>query len=207
MMDLKGRIENLYRDFKTGKWNILLSLENYPAEEINDLLDCEIAIRLNKCRNKRSLDANAYFYVLVNKIAERAKLSDIEVHDKLLSQNLAYVIENGAVDWIVADWKSNAHRLVKLAVTEHGKQQFKYYYDSLQDVALNKPNGEPYRDSEGNPKTSRIFWHIKGSHEMDSKEMARLIDATVDEAKDLGIETMTYKELERMKQLWKNGNQ
>lgn len=202
-MDLKGRIENLYRDFKTGKWNILLSLENYPAEEINDLLDCEIAIRLNKCRNKRSLDANAYFYVLVNKIAERAKLSDIEVHDKLLSQNLAYVIENGAVDWIVADWKSNAHRLVKLAVTEHGKQQFKYYYDSLQDVALNKPNGEPYRDSEGNPKTSRIFWHIKGSHEMDSKEMARLIDATVDEAKDLGIETMTPTDIEKMKQMWK----
>lgn len=202
-MDLKGRIENLYRDFKTGKWNILLSLENYPAEEINDLLDCEIAIRLNKCRNKRSLDANAYFYVLVNKIAERAKLSDIEVHDKLLSQNLAYVIENGAVDWIVADWKSNAHRLVKLAVTEHGKQQFKYYYDSLQDVALNKPNGEPYRDSEGNPKTSRIFWHIKGSHEMDTKEMARLIDATVAEAKDLGIETMTPADIEKMKQMWK----
>lgn len=202
-MDLKGRIENLYRDFKTGKWNILLSLENYPAEEINDLLDCEIAIRLNKCRNKRSLDANAYFYVLVNKIAERAKLSDIEVHDKLLSQNLAYVIENGAVDWIVADWKSNAHRLVKLAVTEHGKQQFKYYYDSLQDVALNKPNGEPYRDSEGNPKTSRIFWHIKGSHEMDTKEMARLIDATVEEAKDLGIETMTPTDIEKMKQMWK----
>ena len=202
-MDLKGRIENLYRDFKTGKWNILLSLDNYPAEEINDLLDCDIAIRLNKYRNKRSLDANAYFYVLVNKIAERAKLSDIEVHDKLLSQNLAYVIENGAVDWIVADWKSNAHRLVKLAVTEHGKQQFKYYYDSLQDVALNKPNGEPYRDSEGNPKTSRIFWHIKGSHEMDTKEMARLIDATVSEAKDLCIETMTCEEVERMKQLWK----
>jgi len=202
-MDLKGRIENLYRDFKTGKWNILLSLDNYPAEEINDLLDCDIAIRLNKYRNKRSLDANAYFYVLVNKIAERAKLSDIEVHDKLLSQNLAYVIENGAVDWIVADWKSNAHRLVKLAVTEHGKQQFKYYYDSLQDVALNKPNGEPYRDSEGNPKTSRIFWHIKGSHEMDSKEMARLIDSTIVEAKELGIETMTSADIEKMKQMWK----
>lgn len=201
-MDLKGRIENLYRDFKTGKWNILLSLDNYPAEEINDLLDCSIAIRLNKCRNKRSLDANAYFYVLVNKIAERANLSDIEVHDRLLSQNLAYVIENGAVDWIVADWKSNAHRLVKLAVTEHGKQQFKYYYDSLQDVALNKPNGEPYRDSEGNPKTSRIFWHIKGSHEMDSKEMARLIDATVEEAKDLGIETMTPIALMQLKEAW-----
>ena len=202
-MDLVGRIENLYRDFKTGRWNILLSLDSYPAEEINDLLECSIDIKLNKHHKKRSLDANAYFYVLVNKIAERAKLSDIEVHDKLLSQNLAYVIENGAVDWIVADWKSNAYRLVKLAVTEHGKQQFKYYYDSLQDVALNKPNGEPYRDSEGNPKTSRIFWHIKGSHEMDSKEMARLIDSTIVEAKELGIETLTCEELERMKASWK----
>ena len=203
MMDLKGRIENLYRDFKTGKWNILLSLENYPAEEINDLLDCDIAIRLNKYRNKRSLDANAYFYVLVNKIAERAKISDIEVHDKLLSQNLAYVIENGAVDWIVADWKSNAYRLVKLAVTEHGKQQFKYYYDSLQDVVLNKTSGTPYVDKAGEPKKSRIFWHIKGSHEMDSKEMARLIDSTIVEAKELGIETLTCEELERMKASWK----
>ena len=202
-MDLKGRIENLYRDFKTGRWNILLSLDSYPAEEINDLLECSIDIKLNKHHKKRSLDANAYFYVLVNKIAERAKLSDIEVHDKLLSQNIAYVIENGVVDWIVADWKSNAYRLVKLAVTEHGKQQFKYYYDSLQDVALNKPNGEPYRDSEGNPKTSRIFWHIKGSHEMDSKEMARLIDSTIVEAKELGIETLTCEELERMKASWK----
>lgn len=202
-MDLAGRIENLYRDFKTGRWNILLSLDSYPAEEINDLLECSIDIKLNKHHRKRSLDANAYFYVLVNKIAQMEHISDTEVHDRLLAQNLAYVIKDGAVDWIVADWKSDENRLVKLSVKEKGKNQFKYYYDSLQDVVLNKTSGTPYVDKAGEPKKSRIFWHIKGSHEMDSKEMARLIDSTIVEAKELGIETLTCEELERMKASWK----
>ncbi len=202
-MDLKGRIENLYKDFKTNRWNILLSLDSYPAEEIEDLLACDLDIRLKKPYKGRSLDANAYFYVLVNKIAIRQNIDDIDVHDKLLSQNLCYVIEDGAIDWAVADWKSNEYRLVKLRVNEGGKTQYKYYYDSLQDVALTKPNGEPFIDKTGKQKTSRIFWHIKGSHEMDSKEMARLIDSTIYEAKELGIETLPPAILETMKQNWK----
>ena len=35
-----------------------------------------------------------------------------------------------------------------------------------------------------------------------SKEMSILIDGTVQEAKDLGIETMTPDELDRIKQEW-----
>lgn len=197
-MDLKGKIENLYRDFKTGKWNILLSIDNYPSDELNDLLECNIDIRLKKHFKKRSLDANAYFYVLVNKIAEKEHISDEEVHDRLLAENRCYIIENEAVDWMVADWKSSKYRLVR--VNEQ------YYYDSLQDVVLQKPEGGTYM-AKGEPKKSRIFWHIKGSHQMDSKEMARLIDSTVEEAKGLGIETMTTTDLERLKQLWKNGKQ
>ena len=192
-MDLAGRIENLYRDFKTGKWNLLIGLNNYPSEEMNDLLDCNIDIRLKKHYRRRSLDANAYFYVLVNKIAQRSKLSDIEVHDKLLSENLVYVMENEAVDWMVADWKANKYRLVRV--------NDQYYYDSLQDVILQKPSGGVYM-AKGKPKKSRIFWHIKGSHQMDSKEMARLIDSTVYEAKSLGIETMTPEELLKLKEAW-----
>ena len=192
-MDLKGRIENLYRDFKTGRWNILLSLDNYPSDELNDLLDCNIDIRLKKHFKKRSLDANAYFYVLVNKIAEKEHISDEEVHDRLLAENRCYIIENEAVDWMVADWVSSKYRLVRV--------NDQYYYDSLQDVILQKPEGGTYK-AKGEPKRSRIFWHIKGSHQMNSKEMARLIDSTVQEAKGLGIETMTPNELLRLKEAW-----
>jgi hypothetical protein len=33
--------------------------------------------------------------------------------------------------------------------------------------------------------------------------MSRLIDGTVSEAKELGIETLPEKEIERLKELWK----
>ena len=43
---------------------------------------------------------------------------------------------------------------------------------------------------------------MRGSHTYDTKEMSRLIDGTVEEAKELGIETMTPDQIERMKSLW-----
>jgi hypothetical protein len=47
----------------------------------------------------------------------------------------------------------------------------------------------------------------KGSHLYDTKEMSRLIDYIVEEAKDLGIETMTPDDVARMKASWKGGEQ
>ena len=49
------------------------------------------------------------------------------------------------------------------------------------------------------------FVHVKagiGTHNYDSKEMARFIDGVVQEAKNLGIETMTPNELARLKAIW-----
>ena len=42
----------------------------------------------------------------------------------------------------------------------------------------------------------------KGSSEYDSREMAILIDGVISEAKEMGIETMTPQELERLKKSW-----
>ena len=39
---------------------------------------------------------------------------------------------------------------------------------------------------------------------MNTQEMSRLIDGTVSQAKELGIETATPEELERMKNEWRN---
>jgi hypothetical protein len=49
------------------------------------------------------------------------------------------------------------------------------------------------------------FVHVKagiGTHNYDSKEMARFIDRVVQEAKNSGIETMTPNELARLKAIW-----
>ena len=194
-MDIKAQITNISRDYLTKSYNISLITEQEPAG-IEDLMNKDLAVRLTEYHRPRSLNANAYFYTLVNKIALKANISDIEVHDKLLSENLCYFYENGAIDWIIQDWTPNNYRLVR-----RGED---YYYDSLQVVKLTKADGTAFK-ANGKDKVSKIFWHVKGSHQMDTKEMARLIDATVEEAKGLGIETMTPNELERLKQAWKQG--
>jgi hypothetical protein len=43
---------------------------------------------------------------------------------------------------------------------------------------------------------------IRGTHTYDTKEMSALIDGVVQEAKDLGIETMTPEQIKRMEAAW-----
>lgn len=176
---------------------LTLGVGKLPPDVIQWLLDhsnavIDVSVDIHKA--KRSLTANGYFWLLVNKIAIHQKLSDKEVHDKFLSENLYYHYKDGAVDWKVADYKSGAYGIV-----QDGES---YYKDSYRRVVLFKEDGTPYVDTEGEPKTSKIFWHIKGTHEMNSGEMARLIDSVVYEARHLGIKTKEDKEIERMIQQW-----
>lgn len=195
-MKLQGTLTNIVKSYLTGKWDITFSVDKLPSSDaIQELQNKPLEICAKLCRKKRSLNANAYFYVLVNKIAEKTNMSDIEVHDKLLSENICYVLENEAVDWAIQNWKANKYRLVR-----RGDD---YYYDSLQAVVMKKPDGTPYKTKDGKMMVGKIFWHIKGSHQMDTKEMARLIDSTVEEAKGLGIETLTLNELLKLKEAWK----
>ena len=53
--------------------------------------------------------------------------------------------------------------------------------------------------SDLNGKTFYHYYMIKGSRFYDSKEMSQLINGTVEEAKQLDIETMTPEELARLR--------
>ena len=61
----------------------------------------------------------------------------------------------------------------------------------------------PYYDEVGtgtvNGKKFRHYKIYKGSSEYDSREMAILIDGTILEAEQLGIQTLTPRELEKLK--------
>jgi hypothetical protein len=43
---------------------------------------------------------------------------------------------------------------------------------------------------------------MRGSHTFNTKEMSRLIDGTIEEAKELGIETATPEQIRRMMAAW-----
>ena len=115
---------------------------------------------------KRSLTANAYFWVLINEIANVTKLSKDEIHLQMLKeygQNEVFSIRSD------------------IDVSRY----LKYY----EEIGKGKVNGKEFTHY-------RVF---KGSSEMDSREMAILIDGVVQEAEQLGIPTLTPNEIARLK--------
>lgn len=150
-------------------------------------------------KQQRSLDSNNYFYLLVNKIAKKQRISDVEVHDKFLSENIEYFTnDDGAIDWKVSPVEPNQFGLIK----EQVNGNFEYYKDSGMSVKLQKGTGDNVKYKDGTDVEGRVYWHIRGSRQMDSKAMSRLISSVVFEAEQLGIPTMTPDEIERMNALW-----
>lgn len=147
------------------------SLISKVADELVKLGDTEVDIEIKKHRERRSLDANAYFHVLVDKISKAMRLSAEEVKHRL-----------------VCDYGSEGV-YVRLPMTANIESFGVKYYRLL---------GE----SKGSRKPCNDYLVYKPTHEMDRAEMARLIDGTVQEAKQLEIETRTPTELAEMMSLW-----
>lgn len=122
--------------------------------------------KIEEYKQKRSLTQNAYFWVLVNEIANVTKQSKDEIHLQMLKeygQNEVFSIRSD------------------IDVSRY----LKYY----EEIGKGKVNGKEFTHY-------RVF---KGSSEMDSREMAILLDGVVQEAEQLGIPTLTPAEIARLK--------
>lgn len=172
-MDVTGKILSVQRDWKNGKINITFQLNEEPTEEINKLGQCEkLSIVAKKFRKKRSLDANAYAWVLMQKIAESINSDRWSVYLEMLqkySREFTFVIcKENAVD------------------------RLKELYRTCIDYGEVNVNGK-----EGHQV--QVFF---GSSTFDSKAMSVFIDGIVYECKQLGIETMPPDDLKRMVEQW-----
>ena len=64
-MECTGKLTNISRDWQSNNLNITLSINENINSEIEKIKDVEkLSIKVNKYRKKRSLDANAYMWVL-----------------------------------------------------------------------------------------------------------------------------------------------
>lgn len=167
-----------------------LKLSQGDAEAAQDLIegvgevdpgkDYEITIK--QIREGRSLNANSYYFRLVRKCAEAKNITPTEYHNR----NLAEL----SIPWKNA--KGETHWTLQRDDDFWLRQKETHFCPT--DVT---------EDRKG--VTYRWFYLLKPSHLFDTKEMSRLIDGIVQDAKTLGIETMTPSEIERLKQLWKPG--
>lgn len=168
---MKGRLI----DFAMG-WNrkqrITIEIDTDFREGFDALKGADIEVSIKKWRKKRSNDANAYFHVLVTAIAEARGISNDEVKQML-----------------VVDYGS-------LARDEDG-QIIGFKLPPSVDVSVIYPYTKLYKQIVENGKPFNCYLVYKRSSDMDTKEMSRLIDGAVHEAKELGIDTDTPEERAR----------
>lgn len=69
-MKLKARLNNIARNFITGKNQITLDIEEGNVTEIQALNDVILSVEIKRYRNSRSLNANALLWSCLQKIAE-----------------------------------------------------------------------------------------------------------------------------------------
>lgn len=139
----------------------------------------EYEISIKKQSARRSLNANNYHWALCEQMAKVLKTSRYQVHNQLL-------IDYGT-DWIDAN----------------GKRSYVMMKDDDRYLRSEKTHYRPTDAIEDRKGTIyRWFVLLLPSHLMDTAQMSALIDGTVSEAVELGIDTRTPDEIERMKQQW-----
>ena len=139
--------------------------------------DGYVDLTVDKWSDKRSIQANAYFHVLVNEIAKATKSSMDDVKKQL-------VLNYGTP----ARGSDGKYAAVKVPKNTDLDKFYKYYRHIGTDE-----NGLD------------MYILFKRTSDLNKEEMGRLITGTQDEAKALGIETMTPDELARMMNRYKEG--
>lgn len=174
-METTGKLTGASRTFDGQGIILTFEVDASSAGQIENMKkDDLLRIRAVKYKQKRSLDANAYAWVLMTKIANHPDISSSkeEVYEQMLQKyGTFYEDEDGYITITVK-----------------------------KSVDMSKVDGH-WKYIKDNGRFASYLM-IKGSSEYDTAEMAHFIDRIVEEAKELGIETATPDELERMKQEW-----
>ena len=151
-----------------------ISFQTNDFNAVNNLLKIAdknpLEAKIQPLKSKRSTDANSYMWVLCDKIADAIHATKEEVYRKAIR-------EVGVFN--------------DVAITKHALPYLIETWTSrgvgwLVDTFDSKLDG---------CKRVRLY---TGSHQYDTKQMSRLIDYIVEEAKELGIETLTPNELNRI---------
>ena len=129
------------------------------------------AVEIKRHRKRRSLDQNAMYWSILGQIAKALGISNSKAHNLMLRRY-------GAVETI--DGKT-----IKLVLpdTEEAAQRA----DESESYHI-KPTSQVKVGMDG--INYRTYLLLKGSHDMDTAEMKRLIDGVMDDAKQMGLELL-----------------
>ena len=134
---------------------------------------------ISEHKEKRSLDANAYFHVLCDKLRKKLGISMARCKNHLIA-------DYGQIQYI----DDGEPMIYKTNAPEDYMMELETIHSKC--VKVTEENGKEV-----------FFYRIyRGSSSYNSAEMAALIRGTVEECKAQDIQTATPAELEHMQKLW-----
>lgn len=178
-MQVVGTLEEYTLNFNENSSKIVLTINSNDISTLEKLRGLKLNVELKQFREKRSLDANAYCWVLCDHIAKA-------------------LTEQGAV--------CTKEDIYKDAITQIGVFQpmivEEKAFNKFQEIW--KKQGLGYLVQEVSRKDKCVKVHCYyGSSSYDTKEMSLLINILVDLAKSLGVETRPQAEIDSLLREWK----
>ena len=82
MIEIKARIEELSKALLSNHLRLVLEFDGNPAD-FEELINKDLRVSLKEWREKRSNDANSYFWVLLDKLSEKLRKSKTELTERI----------------------------------------------------------------------------------------------------------------------------
>lgn len=171
---MKARLHDISVSFD-GK--TLLTIET--QENCRGLWDAlngqDVEVTIKRFRQRRSLDVNAYAWVLIDKLAEKMSLPKVNVYRRSIREvggnSQVVCVQNNAVESLRHGWSRN-------------------WLGWITDVLPSKIDG----------CTNVVLYY--GSSTFDTAQMARMIDSIVQDCNAVGVETMPPDKLSALLAAW-----
>ena len=173
-MQTTGLINDISRDWESGKFKISLLIDNTTGPELSALRSADkLTISITKYRKRRSLDANAMLWACIGEMAAELRADKWEIYLKMLRRYGKYTyicVKPSAVEAVKASWRE-CEEIGSININGTDAVQLLCYF---------------------------------GSSTYDSKEFSVLLDGVVSEMKELGLTPPPPKHIEEAIAKWKS---
>lgn len=178
-LDTTGIITDINIDFDTSKPKISLLLDTNDKDTIQQLKkENKLNIELKKWFQKRSLDANAYCWVLCDKIAKELSKEGIVITKEQVYKD--GILQIGTFEPMIVELKA---------------------FDNFKRIWEKQGLGFIVQEVSQKDKCVKVHCYY-GSSTYDSKEMSLLIELLVGLAESLNIETKSKAEIDSLLKSW-----
>lgn len=181
-MNSIGTLQDISIDYKTNKPKITILLERRESIfSLEEIKDSKLSIEIKKYRKSRSIDANKYFWKLLQEVCDYKDIDTIE------------------------DYKRRVKELGIFKQLKIMTQDVKIFEKIWTDrgIAWFCETADTTYIGDTEFKIINAYY---GSSSYNTKQMSRLIDNLVQDCKAVGIETKTPAEIKSLLDSWSGTN-